>query len=84
MSSEALLQAAASGNVAKVDAILKAGAVHIDVVDKMGHTALLTAAVSFTLCNNPPSLLAPFPTTTHTHTHTVTHTHIFLEDLELI
>ena len=45
MVSEELIQAAAVGNEAKVDAILKAGAVHVDVVDKLGHSALLTAAV---------------------------------------
>ena len=51
MSSEELLQAAASGHLAKVDAILKAGAVHIDVVDKIGHSALLAAAVSLVNLN---------------------------------
>lgn len=44
--SEELIQAAAGGNVAKVEAILKAGAAHVDVVDKMGRSALLVAAVS--------------------------------------
>ena len=43
--SEELIQAAALGNEAKVDAILKAGALHVDVVDKLGHSALLAAAV---------------------------------------
>lgn len=46
MISEELLQASAEGNVAKVDAILKSGAVHVDVVDRAGHSALFTAAVS--------------------------------------
>ena len=46
MSSEELIQAAAAGNVSKVDAILKTGAVHVDVVDGVGHSALLAAAVS--------------------------------------
>ena len=45
MISEELIQAAALGNEAKVDTILKAGAVHVDVVDKLGHSALLAAAV---------------------------------------
>ena len=45
MVSEELVHAAALGNEAKVDAILKAGAVHVDVVDKLGHSALLAAAV---------------------------------------
>ena len=45
MVSEELVQAAALGNEAKVDAILKAGAVHVDIVDKLGHGALLAAAV---------------------------------------
>ena len=43
--SEELIRAAALGNEAKVDTILKAGAVHVDVVDKLGHSALLAAAV---------------------------------------
>ena len=51
MSSEELIQAAAVGNVSKVDAILKAGAVHVDVVDGVGHCALLAAAVSIINCD---------------------------------
>ena len=46
MSSEELIQAAATGNVSKVDGILKTGAVHVNVVDGVGHGALLAAAVS--------------------------------------
>ena len=49
MASEELIQAAALGDEAKVDAILKAGAVHVDVVDKLGHSALLAAAVRHSL-----------------------------------
>ena len=49
MASEELIQAAALGDEAKVDAILKAGAVHVDVVDKLGHSALLAAAVRLSL-----------------------------------
>jgi hypothetical protein len=45
MVSEELIQAAALGDEDRVDAILKAGAVHVDVVDKLGHSALLAAAV---------------------------------------
>ena len=47
MVSEELIQAAALGNEAKVDAILKAGAVYVDVVDKLGHSSLLAAAVRY-------------------------------------
>lgn len=49
MASEDLIQAAALGDEAKVDAIIKAGAVHVDVVDKLGHSALLAAAVRLSL-----------------------------------
>ena len=47
MALEELIQAAALGDEAKVDTILKAGAVHVDVVDKLGHSALLAAAVRY-------------------------------------
>ena len=46
MISEELLQSASEGNVAKVDAILKSGAAHVDVVDRAGRSALFAAAVS--------------------------------------
>ncbi len=44
--SEELIQAASSGNVTKVSSLVKMGAVHVDVADRRGHTALFTAAVS--------------------------------------
>lgn len=44
--SEELILAACSGDVAKVTSLVKMGAVHVDVADKHGHTALFTAAVS--------------------------------------
>ena len=46
VASEELIQAAATGEGTKVIAILKAGAVHVDVVDRNGHSALFVAAVS--------------------------------------
>ena len=44
--SEELIQAASCGEVAKVTSVLKIGAVHVDVADKNGHTALFAASVS--------------------------------------
>ena len=46
VASEELIRAAACGDVAKVTAILKAGAAHVDVIDRNGHSALFAAAVS--------------------------------------
>lgn len=46
VASQEFIQEAACGNLSKVKAIMENGAVHVDVVDKKGHSALFAAAVS--------------------------------------
>ena len=46
MGSQALIQSAATNNCYKLRGLLQTGAIHVDVVDWLGHTALFAAAVS--------------------------------------
>ena len=46
VASQELIQDAGNGDLLKVKAIFDTGAVHIDVVDNKGHSALFASAVS--------------------------------------
>ena len=46
VASQELIQAAAEGDIATVTTLLKTGAVHVNVVDRNGHSALFAAAVN--------------------------------------
>lgn len=46
VASQEFIQEAAAGNLSKVKSILEGGAIHVDVVDKKGHSALFASAVS--------------------------------------
>lgn len=50
MGSQALIQSAASNNCHKLRGLLQTGAIYVDVVDWLGHSALFAAAVSTTEC----------------------------------
>lgn len=46
MGSQALIQSAATNNCHKLQGLLQTGAIYVDVVDWLGHSALFAAAVS--------------------------------------
>ena len=50
MGSQALIQSAATNNCYKLRALLQTSAIHVDVVDWLGHSALFAAAVSSADC----------------------------------
>ena len=49
MGSQALIQSAATNNCYKLRGLLQTGAIHVDVFDWLGHSALFAAAVSIRL-----------------------------------
>lgn len=50
MGSQALIQSAATNSCHKLQGLLQTGAVYVDVVDWLGHSALFAAAVSASDC----------------------------------